>query len=455
MNSIYNLFNRAIKWNAFEAFTYQTILTIHQILLFSITDRLAYGLFGTLFSLLYLLILILNFGLDKSLVPFFMLFTKSRLHFKKIFVSQFIIQLIFLFLISFSLIIFNKSFCHLFSSSFKCSLIPTNFIYILSALILLEATKKTLRVVAQLAFLNRETAIIEICSILIYVSLVWLGYFHYKTINIYIVFLPLLIESIFVNACFLFFIIKIYLKLPKSSECNLIENNQNILSRIIKSRAENYSNQVSHLFFSTNFLIPYLSYTFGLAEISILKLINYISISFTIILERTFGLTSGALLTHLKNFPNKVKQEALNLATKKLYIILYGILIFFIITFKAISNKYLLNNNDILSSYFFLLIIIFENFFITYEEFFLVEEKIYYLFFLNSITSLTFYGLLQTISLPLYLSLLLLLFIRFIMLIIMRIISIYKLKVSLPYKIDLKYIVIYFAFALIYLIVVK
>ncbi len=312
-------------------------------------------------------------------------------------------------------------------------------------LIVFEGVKKTLKMLAQLSFLNKQSAFIELSSIILYLLIIWSSYFYNsKTIDFSIIFLALIIQSIIANVFFLILIFKVYKNLPDKKQIY----EPFIVSRIIKNRLFNFANQFSHLFFSGNFLIPFLAFIFGLVQISTLKLINIIAVYITVIFERTFGLTSGALLSHTKDFGKEIKQKALNLATKKLYTILYGIIIFSIFSFQFIFKKYFLDDSLLFPSYIFFLIIIFENFFITYEEFFLVEEKIYYFFTTNLVSLILFYGLLTTFKFSILKGLIYLLFIRILTFILLRIISKYLLKIKLPYKIDVKYILIYIILSL-------
>ncbi len=439
MISIYKLFDRAVKWNAFEAFVYQTLLTLHQILLFQVLNRSCFGLLGTIFSLLYLIILILNLGFDKSLAPFYRAFMQNKIQFRKIFLTQFILQISILSMTSFFFIFFYSNLSQLFSASFKCPVITFKTWIIISLLIILEGIKKSLKMIAQLSFLNKESALIELTSLIIYLIIIWSSYFYNSyTIDFSLIFSALLIQSLLSNLLFSFLILKIYKKLPIKNEIY-----EPLSNRIAKNRLFDFINEITRLLFSGNFLIPFLAFFFGLAQISILKLINIIAIYISVILERTFGLTSGALLSHVKDLSKEMKQRALNIATRKLYTILYGIMILSIISFNVIFKKYFPNEKLIFPSYIFFLIIIFENFFITYEEFFLVEEKIYYFCIINLTSVFLFYGLLTLFKTFLLNYLIYLLIIRIFTFLFIRTISKYKLKIRLPYKIDIKYILIY------------
>lgn len=451
-NLVYRLFNRGVKWNAFEGIFYQTILTCHQAILFSVLDNFTYGLIGVSFSVLYLSILFFNFGFDKSLAAFFPLFIKNKSLFKKIFIRQFLIQAIFLSLIFFVVILFSKQMFFWFFSKF---LFDINILPILALILITESLKKSLRYVCELAFLNKQIAITEICLISSYVIFFWIGYFYLNKVNLYLVFVPHLIQSIFGVLIFSYFLINIYKTLSNEKE-NITLNN---IKEIIYARISNYFNQLSHLLFSGNFVIPFLACIYGLKKISIFKLLNIISVYFTVILERTFGLTSGALLSHLHNLTKDAKQAALNIATNKLLIVIYAIFIFLFFNFKNFFySAFEIPDVGIISIYLFLFSIIFENLFITMEQFFIVENKIYYFVIVNLFAAFIFYLFSSTaffISFDLKWILLFFILTRIFCFIILRWILQKKLNTHLNYKINFQYVIYFFIFAFFFLIITK
>lgn len=448
MNYFYKLFHRGIKWNAFESISYQTILTTHQIILFGVISCSTYGLIGLIFSLIYLSVTFLNFGFDKSLAPFYTAFFKSKKNFKKLFISQLFFQT--LILISFLIFIYlsSNSITNLFYKIFNCNLYKfydqnsiNNLWLIVGLIIFFEGIKKTLKAMAELSFLNKQVAITEVIGIIIYVTFVWFSYFSGLNIDPFVTLIPLIIQSLLSISVFTYLIFKTYKRIGLQD--SITENS--IVSRIAAVRFASYMNQLSHLLFSGNLLIVFFCHNFGVAKISLLKLINNIAVFLNVILERTFGYTSEALLSNLKSSTIKLKQDALNLATKKLYLVLYGVSIFLLINYKFFVDKYFIDPNiGLLSGYLFLMIILFENFFITYELFFLVEEKPYYLFIVNSLSAIIFYLFARQVSSPsIVILLFLLLIVRIISFGLLRIISRYKLKIDLPYKISFNYLLIY------------
>lgn len=449
--NVYKLFNRSIKWNTIEAIVYQSIITIHQILLFSVVDRLHYALIGTVFSLLYLSIVFLNLGFDKSLITFFNDYSKSKSNFKKFFISQIFIQLMLLMFVGINFVLFKDYIIDLFCINFKCPSLQTNSWMIIILLMLTESLKKTLRTFGQLAFMNKRTASIEIFTISLYFLFVWGHYLLTHQMNLISILVPLLIESLISNLFLSYILFRFYKNID-------INNSNSTLSivNIIINRFYLYINQISHLFFSGNFIITFLAYIFNLEQISILKLTNNIAVYITVLMERIFGITSAALLTHVKKFSLAIRNNALNISTEKLYKFLYATIIFLIINFKIISSyKIEIHETNWLGIYLFLFLLFFENFFITFEQFLIAEGKTYYLTIINGISAILFYLILDKSHLNLIEILITLLIIRLSCLLILKLICYLKLNVNLPYKISIKYILLYILCSLIFLFLHK
>lgn len=466
--NIYKLFYSSLKWNTIEAVVYQTILTIHHILLFSAVAKLDYALIGTIFSLLYLTIVFLNFGLDKSLATFFVDYSKTKSNFKKFFISQILIQLFFLSLIGLIVIPFKNSIGILFSTNFKCPILENSIWIILAILLVSESLKKTLRTFAQLAFLNKQTTIIETCTITLYFIFIWTYYLYTSKIDIFIILIPFILESLASNIFLSIIIYKFYKNITENLNyvpTDLSSSHNPSIKNIVFNRLYVYINQLTHLFFSGNFIIPFLAYKYGLEQISSLKLTNNIAVFITVLMERIFGITSAALLTHVKNLKISKRREAIQISTDKLYNILYAIIIFLIINFKFITSyKMAIANINWMPIYLFLILIFFENFFITYEQYLIVEEKSYYLMLINSISAILFYIIsiptfeynqINKLNLSLSKLLTILIFIRVFSFILLRLVCYLKLKMNLPYKIKPQYLLCYILFSIAFFILTK
>ena len=375
---LYRQFSRSIAWNALESISYQLLLLCHQIALFKMSSSATYGLIGSLFSLTSLIVTITNFGLDITLSPFYKLLTQSKQKFRTILIQQLLLEYALLGVLIISGLIAKS----LLPQSWGIHQLTINMILLLILLICFEGAKKTLRMLLQLGFLNHTTAIVEIITIISYISLVWLGYFIGFPITLELVFIPMLLVSIVSTLILSLYVYSYYKSLPNHSSLDIPSD---LGGRIFRSRFFNFLNQISHMVFSSNFLVPFFALQFGLAQAGLLKLVSAITHCITVILQKVFGLSSSLLLSHLKNDDLATKQHAFLTITNRLNQVLYGIIIFLIFNFETLLNlsSFSGSNLTFTLAYLFLIISFSENFFIAYEKFYIAEEKAEHLFFFN------------------------------------------------------------------------
>ena len=380
MQPLYNQFNRSILWNSIESILYQLIFLGHQLWLFKVMNAATYGLVGLLFSSAYLLIEICNLGLDASLAPFYTALIKDKSSFKKILFIQLLPEycllaaLLCLGLLLRSSIIILKT------------LEPT-LLVIIGGIIFFEGAKKTLRMLLHLAFLNKKTAYIEIGSIIGYVTFVWSYYALHSSLSLYAIFLPMLLiscaSSLFLAGTLYSFYSTLATKDQAASPL--------VYKRMLQTRAYVYVNTISHMLFSSNFLVPFFAFNFSLNQAGVLKLVSTIAYSITSIMQKIFGISSSALLAHMKDMALPSKQQAFRIMTQRLYQVLYGIIIFFIINHHIIfTNSSAYSHNELAYIYLFLILTFSETFFITYEKFYIAEEKTEHLFLFNCIAMALF-----------------------------------------------------------------
>lgn len=385
MSSHLQSFSHTFRWNAIEAIAYQTILFCHQLLLFRATSLTLYGLIGTLFSLLYMSILIANAGLETSLGSFFTFYTSSKQICKKFMLRQLIAQsLVFALLIPFWC--FIGQMCVRFwqpTFSISCSLL-----LLVGFIAFLEGTKKNLKTILHLAFFNKDMALLEITTMCAYTTIVWITYCHTKNITLYTIFLPMAITSALdVSILTYYMYARMYQKLPALTTITSPIDNPLSWKRIIHARTCNWLNQLSTLLFSSNFLVPFFSAIIGLSHAAIFRLISSITYFITTTIHRLFGTTSITVLAQTKHLESHEKQAVFASITKEFNHILYGIIIFSLINYHKILH---LNGIKESTSYdiallFFLMNII-EQFFVAYEKFMISEEKAVYILLVNMIS---------------------------------------------------------------------
>lgn len=371
MVDLYKQYSKSILWNTIESFFYQLLLLAHQFALFSVVDRATYGLIGAMFSTTYLLVMVVNFGLDVSISAFFTYAIQSKKHFKKIMLFQLIPEYLLL-----TALCFIAAIVWTFLAQYSISAqLDGQTILLLGLLIIFEGSKKTLRSLLQLGFHSSKTACVEVITIIGYIGMVWIGYFTGHTINLTSIFLPLLIMSALSSFILLFFLMRYYHQLPDYSPAPLPDTV--FQWRIIRSRFFNFLNQAMHALFSSNFLVPFFALTFGLAHAGILKLTASIAHCITSIVQKTFGISGAALLAHVKESSLEERQHAFATISNRLNQALCFFVIFFAINYSAIMHaRSITENTTILTlAYLFLIIIFSENFFLAYEKFYIAHER--------------------------------------------------------------------------------
>lgn len=416
MNDMIKKFHTTLRWSAFESIFYKAILVGHQICLFFFAPRFVYGFSSLIFAIIYLTVELINLGFDRTCAQLSATYFDSKDHFRAYFIPQVIIQGAILATL-FLLICFQYQFLNhrlLPESAF----LTQKQWSLLGLIIVCESLRKTLRLFSQLLFLNKPAAILEASLIIIYVFLFWIAIFMGCSIEISTIYVPLLIQSIIgIIILFYFIVPKLKLELQIKS-ANIDSYNllpQKYWPQIVSSRLQNYLYQLSEIFFSSNFLIYFLSSVTSLLTIGPIKLANHLAVFVKSLLDRTFGLTTLAIFIRNKHLINSQKtffiatQRALNLA---LFVIL-------LICGLAIS---LVSNDHYLALLFFGFTLI-NNLLIVYEQLFLIYNKILTLFLLNFTVILIF---LSFIYFAPHLSvanlIILFIFLRTIMLLIVRLI---------------------------------
>lgn len=365
MQHLSQRFSHVLRWNAIEAVLYQVILFGHQLILFKSIPLSLYGLAGTFFSLIYMSIVIVNFGFDLTLTTFFTWYIQNK-GTKKTLLQHLALQ-------SFVLMSLIPLWYYL-GSFLLFSSIP-KFVYGVAGIIaMLEGVKRNIKTTLQLLFLSKYVAILEIATVCLYVTWVWLIFFATGTLTIMNILLPMAVTS-FTDACVLWMIVYWHSTTSATSGASG-EIQKPSTGRLARNRFYNWLSQLSSLLFSSNFLTPFFSLIFGLSHAGLFKLMSSITYFITTITHKLLGTTSATLLTHVKQMPLEEKQSLFALITKQCNGILYGIIVFACINYQAILT---LNGISNAASHhlalLFLLLNLIDQFFIVYEKFMLAEEK--------------------------------------------------------------------------------
>jgi hypothetical protein len=439
MNSsiAYLQFIRSIRWNTLEAIAYQAIFVAHQMILFRAVDPTFFGMVGTIFSALYVIITLANMGFDASISPFFNELKLSKLSFKKYIIPHLIPEYVAL---SLCAVIFYLNLDSIAAHIPWMQNVDSCLAGVLGLLVITEGIKKTARIILQLAFQNQVTATVDIVMIIFYVSTVWTFSMINHSITLFTIFVPMLCASFMSAAMLTAHVFNFYKNLPAQSEVPLGLSH----TRIIKSRLFNYLNQMGHVVFSGNIMVPLFAMHCGLASAGVIKLLSTVTHAITIIINKIFSVPSEALFGILKNEDATVQRTTFTKITEYVHGIIIATTIFFITShhFLLYNSAHTVLESDHLIIILFFMVQLSEQLFTVYEKFFITKEKSLLLFIFNIfVMSLLAITMHSVIPFGPMISLLAMLVIRITSFSTLCIISFYTWQIKPTYKINIHYIV--------------
>lgn len=390
---MYKNFIAAITWNSINIFIYKAILLIHQIVLFYFISSDLYGVSGTIFAALYLLIGCTNFGFEYSLFTFFSHYVKSK---------QNITYLVYQCLLKFLTTCGVASIVYLLvqptpgtqTAYFFMYQFPINLMPYLLSIFIAESIRKYLETIAQLAFLNKKITIIQTTMIAAYVILFWSFYMITGTITLKTIFIPMVIVSCSEVIWILNVLYRWYQTIPEKSQPE--QEHAIPFAHMIKEQAFNYINQLSKNLFSPNFLMVLIAYQIGMQQTGKIRFFTNIITLLYMLLNRSVAIPSGALFSSI-NQESFLKTKQLFLKITNAYIqLLYTLAIVIGIT---TMNQLLKQQSESQTIYFVLLFILagfIEYITITYEKLYIVQHKTHQLAIINASSALVFVAIMYT-----------------------------------------------------------
>lgn len=365
-------FFHAALWNALNVFLYKIILQTHQACLFYVISKELFGISGTLFSTIYLLINLTNFGFDYSLFAFHQYYTTCQNNFKKM-IHHFLLHSFIILSTTGILLVLLHHFSYLPQISFITQFTPTSLIMLLTALFISESIKKSLELLAHLSFLNKTITLVEIFTLILYVGILWSYYFLFGYINLYTIFIFMCITS-----CLELGIVVQRLKtFQKTLPIHCPVQPEPTKQEIIFNQIVNYINQIAKALSSPNFMIIFLAYHLGMLKAGFIKLIIDIIILFYMLLNRAVGIPSGALMSRRATIaePDLPHFSTIFLKITNAYIqFLYALLILVCATIiPCMLKSTYLNTTLTINILFFMIAGFLEYLIITYEKLYLTQ----------------------------------------------------------------------------------
>jgi O-antigen/teichoic acid export membrane protein len=285
-------FIRAIKWNTAGIVLYKIMLFAHQTFLYGSIPQTDYGIVGTLFSTIYFLIPVSNFGFDYTILSFFVKSKSSE-------ESSFVLQQYFYRVCAIAGMIATTTVLYFYFG--MTELIPLPLFVVCATLFFFENLKHSLRTHAHIFHLNKKIAIFENISLVGYIAAIWGYYFLHESIPMMLLFLPLAISSIAESFFIALTLIKSYKKLPQSNSKEIKSHQQ-----FFKESGFNYINQLAKAFYSPNFLIIFLAATIGFQKTGYIKFVTNIIIFLYTIFYRSIHMSGGALFASISKIPQQL-----------------------------------------------------------------------------------------------------------------------------------------------------
>jgi hypothetical protein len=440
--SVNEKFSSSFRWNITGSIVYESLKFAHQAFLLKTISTPTYGLIGSIFSIIYLVIYLSKIGFGDALAPFLNIFTKNKQNFRNLFIKKYLLPQIPLFVLAaiVSTYIYSTSFLNNPDAPLL-ALIPL--------IIVFEGLRIFLRRFMHIIFLSKTTVIVETVLTTFFYSAVWIPYIFFNipmTSNL--VFLPYLFDSLAGVIIFIFMMKKFYKKLPEGE----LDYPKHFWNRVFKARIFSYSAvQVTKNLFTGNFLTPFFAAIFGLEQAGIFNLANHIAESIKSIMKVTILFSGNALLAQIKSASLEVKRKAFALLGQKLNTVIYPIVIFLAINYKPLLRFKMATNITgaaLILTLIFLIITFMEQFFLIYEQFYIVEEQAHRLLIFKLLELALFYLFVHFNSLPTpAVALLGLLAIRAITFAIIAANAYLIWKIKPNFKIEIKYFIGYLSFS--------
>ncbi len=394
-------FKFGIIWTFIDSFGSQGLVILFHLLYRTYAGTILHGVLGCLLSLIYLAVAIANLGLDTTLAPFLETFSVSRTRFWLLTQVLLIPQVVFLAILCSATYLSSS---HIPGLHFFKDIAPyfsTNLLIYTLLIFFFESNRKTIRAFLQLSFYFRLAAFVELLGIGINVAgIIALHYFGHLTLltSLQILMYASLLQCILLIAGLAYWYQTLdTLEIAPISKLELF-------FRISKTRIFSWVLNCLHQLYSGNFLVPLCAFQFGIESASLMKVISSISYWVTIVAKKVLGVTSNALLAHLKSRSQETQTQAFHFLTEVFNQVLYGLLIFLIINGKKIALHHTVPSASAVTwslLYGMVLLTFLESLFVLYEKWYIVEEDAHTYLGINLLSIGVVYVVVQYLQTPL------------------------------------------------------
>lgn len=375
-------FRKGFRWSLVGSIIFEISHIIHNAFLLYLLGASYYGLFGSLFAIIYLVIMIADLGFESSIAPFLPTIIQNKKSFQRVIPAYIIFQILLLATGSTFILIFSKNI-------FQHHRQPLPFLFFF-VVIIFEGVRIFCRRFLHNVFLTKGTVLSEQIFSFAYYAAVWIPYAYGKPLTIASLFIPYFFNSFFVLLLFFLMIFRFYKKLPE----NNIPLPQNFWKRMIRTRYYNSLINIEKFLISGNFLVPFFATTFGLRQAGLFKIASIAASSIKALVKSVVHFPGSALLVSLKTKSAQIKRKAFYALAGKLNQIVVFIAIVLTINYKILTSLYPTSpgfQSAWMYAFIFIFTTLLHQFFIVYEQFYIIEECANKLFFIKSIEFILFY----------------------------------------------------------------
>ncbi len=412
-NSTHQKFVCAFHWNLVGSISYESLKVLHCFLLFTRLDPVMYGFVGSLFSVIYFITRIADFGATNSIPPFHNLFTRNKENFRYFLVRYSLIPHLPL-ILGGVLVVALIPFFGSFATALKIHLPPaiknifdalanwaapltinnmTLYLVVLPLIIILETIRSFFRQFLHTIFQSKTIVIAELIIFVGYVASIWIpNIFYGYPLTLGLIFIPHLADSLFALIVFMVMVLNFYQTLPNGHS----DLPPHLWKRLAATKSFNYLIRVTRHMFTSNFLTPLFAVKFGLKAAGIFYFASTLANTTQAIVRSLVNYSGGALFASLKDAPQAEKMHAFDLIAQKLVRIVAPCIIFIIINYRSIirlGKSGELTDVTFSLALLFLIISFTEFFFILYEQFYIIEEAADKLLAFKIFEVAIFYGL--------------------------------------------------------------
>jgi len=375
-------FLKGFRWSLFGSIMFESSHIAQNALLLYFFGSHLYGLLGSLFSIMYLVINLVDLGFESSFAPFLHLVTQNKKSFRQALPAYVLPQLV---LLSVGALVALSFYQTLFSHPNQS--LPTTFFFVV---ILLEGTRIFFRRFLHNIFFNKSTVLIEQVFAFLYYAAIWIPYLLGRPLSFSLIFIPYFFNSLFVLTLFLYMTVSFYKKLPED-ERGLPSG---FWRRVLRTRYFNSLINIELFLISGNFLVPFFATNFGLHQAGLFKIASIVAHSVKALVKSIIHFPGSALLASLRTKSIELKKQAFYMLSKKLNQTIAVTTIILLIAYKSYTFFYPaspLLQFAWLYAFIFIGITLLHQLFVVYEQFYIIEECSSKLFFIKSIEFILFY----------------------------------------------------------------